>query len=1637
MTSRASFDSFASSRLSQLRITDDDVYNYLAHLLQSKSQEVGSTVNGEAKETKDHLKSIQNSIFSFADLIKDVGRDGGSRSSKFPEKLIKVLEARMQNIAMGRDPAYSDQYTRRTIAIFYGSFKDDTFKKQMKENRKIEELILMFATTSTNALKRDPQLADDGWKFELNNQVGYFIRILQDCIKTLHPSPELTSRLDMYASKLSPQSPRESLYDSPSVKVGEPSSPPVNISDMTLVKTVATLFGKSQQDVQRDINVMRKVCTEKNINAGVAFPGRREDFESESAYHTWKTTETTQLSQLMVFMIQFNPELAKSNPGDSISISSMSTPTTRPDSLYSLPGGSGLSSRPGSISNRHSLGSVNVLDSMAETVREDDEIPVGHNFTFIPSNPKKFYKRLVERCVEADLEAMASLPEDQEVSLGILSARNLEVLNECALRWRIPQSYRVTCFLDIVRYMYEREEVPVECIPEAMQLIQRTLQETDISRWSKGDVEYLSTVYKALFDFFLGSIYHSLDSLFTLKRDDIALPLSILDQICNGPIFDRLGVDLKAQIDVLADRVQINSVHEYTERSNEMNSQPGVNRALPILFMSDELEKRAKLLDKRFPEPLLGQLDLVSLIIETQIPLFLTDIENARSRLWEGSKNDPTPDVPIEDIFSLYRRTKTIIAMYTAFCPKNPPPSFDIPNFFEPYVRVWLRNTGDKTKQWVENAIKADNFQVEGSEGHSSSIIDLFDSLRSTVNFLLDLEWPDEYQEARFFTALAKVEFYATKALELYCNTMEDLFMEDLYQHKPDPQPQKPSAAWLEKAKQTIQGEKKATPFNFTPESCVKLNNIESARNLLDQIYNTMQADKISATLLEHGPPVPEKTERERFLFTIKVVMAEGLVPLDSSPSSKLDSYVKVTDQNAVTLGKTRTIYETNDPRWDQTIDLSVDSPLWVMVSVRDRSLLGKHDTVGRAYLCLDPQIFGDYLTHDLWLDLDSAGRVLVRVSMEGEKDDVQFYFGQAFRSLKRAETDMVRGFIDKMGPFVSQCLSRNALKSLVKSVSVLSGLDYNKALNSLDYNKAIGAIYRSFGSSSSEVQIPLPESEKISEKPTPRQRPDELTDVEIEQAISPIFDYFEPNLQVLNNSLGDKSKEVVMERVWKVVLNVVENLLVPPLADTPTDMKPLSDKEVDIVFKWLKVRTAQFKKIILVTDVNHQFLRDYFHANGEGPIPLETLQNPKYREILSIRLYYDWHTDVLMEECVRMMQQRLRVAQPAKRAKSVYALKNLGTIRDKKKERKEEKDKDEINGSEVIMRILRMRSGTLEFIGQQMQILALQAQADREKKTRSSRRQQQFNNRPSNQPELPPMPTSLFAVQFLMLIYRLLFSLFIILNIIRALSLIGLLLVFSSNVVVLADDIKAVNRFVAEGSNNMNMTGPDGTIIDCNLDYIEGSTVPNQPAGVFWAVVNRLLILFQVIVLILSEMNWPQAFFNNYFPVLGKDFGLGALGIFECLIGAAVLSHHVETFAMVSAFFLFSIGCVNIFMGLLFRGKGRYKRSFTAWKDNKPILPSVSDIGRPNIISTGNSFVSAPHSGISEMGEKAKMGFGRQLESYGFGTKGEKAAGLKGFLITKPLETLPRYAAKTHSDTGAPESRSGSPTFTSSATAV
>jgi hypothetical protein len=81
------------------------------------------------------------------------------------------------------------------------------------------------------------------------------------------------------------------------------------------------------------------------------------------------------------------------------------------------------------------------------------DMPGGHHFIFIPPNPKKFYKRLVEYSLTSDLEVMLSpeIDNNDEVSLVILSPGHIEFINECAIRWKIGHSYRAACFLDLIK----------------------------------------------------------------------------------------------------------------------------------------------------------------------------------------------------------------------------------------------------------------------------------------------------------------------------------------------------------------------------------------------------------------------------------------------------------------------------------------------------------------------------------------------------------------------------------------------------------------------------------------------------------------------------------------------------------------------------------------------------------------------------------------------------------------------------------------------------------------------------------------------------------------------------------------------------------------------------------------------------------------------------------------------------------------------------------------------------------------------------------------------------------------------------------------------------------------------------------
>ena len=77
----------------------------------STAANASASSNGDTPREKDREHSsrisgaISNSITSIGDVFRDVTARDGSKSVKFPEKLLKVLENRLENIAMGKDPA--------------------------------------------------------------------------------------------------------------------------------------------------------------------------------------------------------------------------------------------------------------------------------------------------------------------------------------------------------------------------------------------------------------------------------------------------------------------------------------------------------------------------------------------------------------------------------------------------------------------------------------------------------------------------------------------------------------------------------------------------------------------------------------------------------------------------------------------------------------------------------------------------------------------------------------------------------------------------------------------------------------------------------------------------------------------------------------------------------------------------------------------------------------------------------------------------------------------------------------------------------------------------------------------------------------------------------------------------------------------------------------------------------------------------------------------------------------------------------------------------------------------------------------------------------------------------------------------
>lgn len=89
-----------------------------------KPSDYGGAGSASASSSSSSLTPAWTSLGGLMDLVST-----SSREARFPEKLIKRLNDRLERIIKGQDPSYNDHTLRATIARFYGTFKEDGFQR--------------------------------------------------------------------------------------------------------------------------------------------------------------------------------------------------------------------------------------------------------------------------------------------------------------------------------------------------------------------------------------------------------------------------------------------------------------------------------------------------------------------------------------------------------------------------------------------------------------------------------------------------------------------------------------------------------------------------------------------------------------------------------------------------------------------------------------------------------------------------------------------------------------------------------------------------------------------------------------------------------------------------------------------------------------------------------------------------------------------------------------------------------------------------------------------------------------------------------------------------------------------------------------------------------------------------------------------------------------------------------------------------------------------------------------------------------------------------------------------------------------------------------------------------------------------
>ncbi|CAO3693003.1 unnamed protein product [Rhizopus microsporus] len=838
-----------------------------------------------------------------------------------------------------------------------------------------------------------------------------------------------------------------------------------------------------------------------------------------------------------------------------------------------------------------------------------------NHFTFIPKYPKDYFRYLMNVCI--DYNRTYNIRPSH-----LLSEESEDLLKECWKTWRLSWPFRAAIYLNSVKAMLQNHGIGIDQVKESIKTLERVVKDYPIDFWATSDSSFVKRVLIGLNNALMHELANELTEYWNIRymnmKTHVLLTLLIshilVDDMIN--LLDRvatinasIGNDYNQSNDTLQLEQTIKEAAierwVYIEKSakrpdNDLQTLVSMTRMLNEEFTS--------LIDKRIDHiKVIDSSPFLSIVMEGQLPYFALEMEN-----WLNSPCSRNSS--LEDVLELYQEILKLNNICSAYSLKNR--IIKVESWFLCHVKRWLNSIKESSVHWVERATSTD-FAMD----------DLFSIFHNAIKFINDLQWPDYLQYCMFITCLSKIN---SEAICNYCKMIE-IQMKSTLTIEETEQLAISETSIFGMAKHHLLGDKTPPrdPLHVHSELCVKLNQIETARKRLDELYQSMDGGKLAqymrATMSE------EHHTSQTSQYSIKVIRAENLQPMHRNGLS--NPYVTLEIDGQCML-KTNTISNSLNPWWDQEFTMTTKNGVDVLAIVHSEGILAADDECGSVWFKLSQELFGDFQVHELNLSLSPQGQLMLRVSMDGEKNDIQFWFGKSFRALKQSGNDIAEYMVNQMTPYIQQYLSRQVLNTLLKKEkSIFLALS----------------------------RAPL----KNTTGPTIH---------ECENAIVPLISYLESNLKIFFDNLSESNMQSVALKLWKQILSCLESVLLPPLSEQMSDMLPLDVYELNVVFKWLELLKVLFNG----------------GEDGDG-IALESLECQEYYALLSLNTFYQLSTEHLIQLCQAAKRASdivtMETNKSSSRSKSIYRSKS--TIDNTTRH-------DMINldvlSMEAVLRLLRMR---------------------------------------------------------------------------------------------------------------------------------------------------------------------------------------------------------------------------------------------------------------------------------------------------------------------------------------------------------